>query len=83
MNSSNAPDLGLPRLPEISGYQQEMSTVPKDAIHAAITAIENALGYMPQINTDVPRWKQTVEKDIVQMQRAITELRRLRDGSSR
>ncbi len=83
MNSSNAPDLGLPRLPEISGYQQEMWTVPKDAIYAAITAIETALGYMPQIKSDVPRWQQTMENDIVQMQCAITELRRLSGVSSR
>jgi len=85
--SSNSPhrhtDLGLPRLPEVSEYQQEMWSVPKDAIYAALTAIETALSYMPQIKTDVPQWQKTVEQDIVRMQCALAELRKLGADSSR
>jgi hypothetical protein len=85
--SSNSPhrhtDLGLPRLPDVSEYQQEMWSVPKDAIYAALSAIEKALGYMPQIKTDVPQWQKTVEQDIVQMQCALAELRKLGADSSR
>lgn len=79
------PDLGpnLEWKPEIKGYTPETWKVRKDVIYAAIAAIETALGYMPQIKTDVPRWQQTIENDIVQMQCAITELRRLPDDSSR
>ena len=85
--SSNSPhrhtDLGLPRLPEVTEYQQEVWSVPKDAIYAARLAIETALGYMPQIKTDVPQWQKTVEQDIVQMQCALAELRKLGADSSR
>jgi hypothetical protein len=80
---SKRADLGLPRLPEVTEYQQEMWSVPKDAIYAARSAIETALGYMPQIKTDVPQWQRTVENDIVQMQIALTELKRLGADSSR
>lgn len=77
------PDLRLPRLPEVSEYEQEFWSVPKDAIYGAITAIQTALGYMPQIKTDVPQWQRTVENDIVQMQIALTQLKRLGADSSR
>lgn len=82
--SSNSPDLGLPRLPEVSCcYQPEMWSVPKDVIYAAANAIQVALSYMPQIKTDVPQWQKTIEQDIVQMQCAMTELRKLGADSSR
>lgn len=54
-----------------------MWSVAKDAIYAAIDAIQSALGYMPQIKTDVPHWQKTVEQDIVRMQCALAELRKL------
>ena len=82
--SSNGPDLGLPRLPEVSVcYQPEMWSVPKDKIVAAANAIQLALCYMPQIKTDVPQWQKTVEQDIVRMQFALLELRKLGADSSR
>ena len=81
--SSNGPDLGLPRLPEVSEYQQEMWSIPKDTIYAATNAIQLALGYMPQIKTDVLQWQKTVEQDIVRMQCALAELRKLGADSSR
>jgi hypothetical protein len=80
---SRRAELGLPRLPEVSEYQQEIWSVPKDAIYAARSAIETALGYMPQIKTDVPQWQKTVEQDIVRMQCALAELRKLGADSSR
>ena len=81
--SSNGPDLGLPRLPEVSEYQQEMWSIPKDTIYAATNAIQLALGYMPQIKTEVLQWQKTVEQDIVRMQCALAELRKLGADSSR
>lgn len=93
MGSSNAPDWNVDRHPDLgptqefppkfARYEQEMWTVPKDVIYAAISAIEAALGYMPQIKTDVPRWQQAVDDDIVKMQCAVSELRKLPQGSSR
>jgi len=80
---SKRADLGLPRLPEVSEYQQEIWSVPKNTIYAAIDAIQLALGYMPQIKTDVPQWQKTVEQDIVRMQCAFAELRKLGADSSR
>lgn len=84
VGSSNSPhchkDLGLPRLPEVSEHQQEMWLVPKDTIYAARTAIEKALGYMPKIKTDVPQWRMTVEQDVMRMQCALSELRKLSGG---
>lgn len=85
--SSNSPHrhTDLPRqhieLPNMSGYHQEMWSVPKDVVYAACSAIETALGYMPQIKTDVPQWQRTVEQDIVRMQCALAELRKLCAGS--
>ena len=64
-------------------YQPEMWSVPKDAIYAAVEAIQVALGYMPQIKTDVPQWQKTVEQDIVRMQCALADLRKLSADSSR
>jgi len=58
-------------------YRPEIWSVEKDMIYAAISALATAIGYMPQIKTDVPRWQKTLEQDIVNMQRAITELRQL------
>lgn len=75
------PDLELPT--QMATYQQEMWTVPKDAIYAAIAAIQLALGYMPQIKTDVPQWQKAVEQDVVRMQCALSELRKLAPDSSR
>ena len=72
-----------PRSPEVSEYQPEMWLMPKDAIYAALSAIEAALGYMPQIKTDVPQWQKTVEQDIIWMQCALEELRKLSADSSR
>ena len=57
------------------GYQPEMWTVPKDAIYAAIEALRLAIGYMPQIKTDVPQWQATLDQDLIKMQCAISELR--------
>ena len=70
-------------MPEVAEYEQEFWSVPKDAIYAARSALETALGYMPQIKTDVPQWQKTVEHDIVRMQCALSELRRLGEDSSR
>ena len=70
-------DLGVPRLPEVSEYEPELWTVPKDAIYAAVEAIQLALSYMPQIKTDVPQFQKTVEKDVIQIQCALTQLRNL------
>ena len=58
-------------------YQQEMLSLPKDTIYAAKNAIQLALGYMPQINTDVPQWKATLEADITRMQAALESLKKL------
>lgn len=68
-------------VPEVSEYQQEMWTVPKDVIYGAIEAIHVALGYMPLIKTDVPQWQRTVELDIVRMQDALAKLRKLNSSS--
>ncbi len=71
-------DLGLPRLPEVSVcYQPEIWSVPKDVIYNATEAIQLAISYMPQIKTDVPQWQKAVEQDVVKMQCALTELRKL------
>ena len=70
-------------MPEVSEYQQEMWSIPKDTIYAATNAIQLALGYMPQIKTDVLQWQKTVEQDIVRMQCALAELRKLGADSSR
>ena len=64
-------------------YRPEIWSVEKDTIYAAIEGLRLALGYMPQIKTDVPQWQKMVEQDIVQMQCAITELRKLGADSSR
>ena len=82
-STRSSDDLGLPRLPEVSEYQQEMWSVPKDTIYAARSAIKTALGYMPQIKTDVPQWEKTVKQDIVLMQCALAELLLLGADSSR
>ena len=89
--SSNCPSFGRhPDLgpvqeypPQMLSYQPEMWTVPKDAIYAAVEAIQLALGYMPQIKTDVPQWQKAVEQDVVRMQCALAELRKLGADSSR
>lgn len=75
---SNTKDLGLPRLPEVSEYQQEMMNVPKDAIYGAISAIELALGYMPQVQTEVPEWKKLLQIHVAKMQCSLEQLKRLR-----
>jgi hypothetical protein len=76
------PDLGPePSFhPKAISYTQEMWSVPKDAIYSAASALQLALGYMPQIKTDVPQWQKTVEQDIVKMQCALAELRKLGGG---
>ena len=58
MPTDRNPHIGCdPQFPAGSfAYQQEMMTVPKDAIYAAIHALGLAIGYMPQIKTDVPQW---------------------------
>ena len=59
------------------GYQQEMLSVPKDAVYAAMEALRLAIGYMPQIKTDVPQWQATLDQDVVKMQCAVAELRKI------
>ena len=59
-------------------YSREMWSVPKDVIYSAITALESALGYMPQIKSDVPQWQKTTDLDIRRMQQALKSLRDLR-----
>jgi hypothetical protein len=66
-----------PRFPEVPEYQPEMWTVPKDTIYAAVAAIQSALGYMPQIKTDVPQWKMMVVQDVARMKKALEELQKL------
>jgi hypothetical protein len=63
--------------PENVVYEQEMWSVPKDSIYAAIQALKLALGYMPLIKTDVPQWAKTVEIDVESMENALEELRKL------
>ena len=58
-------------------YQQEMWSVPKDAVYAAMEALRLAIGYMPQVKTDVPQWQATLEQDTAKMQCAADELRKL------
>lgn len=60
------------------GYQQEMLTVPKDAVYAAIDALQLAVGYMPQIKTDVPEWQKLLEIHVAKMQCSLEQLKRLR-----
>lgn len=60
-----------------SVYQREMWSVPKDVIYAAIAAIQSALGYMPQIKSDVSQWQRMVDEDVMKMQCAISELRKM------
>lgn len=74
---SQEKDLGLPRLPEVSGYQQEMWSVPKDVIYAAIHSIETALAYMPQVKTDVPVWQKVLEQHVLEMKSTLEMLKKL------
>jgi hypothetical protein len=62
---------------EVPGYQPEMWSVPKDTIYAAIAAIQLALGYMPQIKTEVPQWQMMVVQDVARMKKALEELQKL------
>jgi hypothetical protein len=69
---------------EIPAYQTEMWSVQKDTIYAAVAAIQLALGYIPQIKTEVPQWQKTLELDVKRMQIALEELQKLKQhyGSS-
>lgn len=65
------------------GYHQEMWVVPKDVIYNSIGAIQLALGYMPQVKTDVPQWQVVVDRDVERMRCALDELKKLVPNVSR
>jgi len=58
-------------------YQPEILTISKDAVYVVIHALGLAIGYMPQVKTDVPQWQATLEQDTAKMQCAADELRKL------
>jgi hypothetical protein len=77
---------------EFDGYQPEMWTVPKDAIYAAIPAVESGLEYARECLAEHDRalgrttyknktWVETMEGDIRQMEAALKLLRSLPQSS--
>lgn len=51
--------------------------VDKTVIYNAISALSEALGYMQNIETDVPSWQRTLKQDVARMESALSELRKL------
>lgn len=65
--------------PRQFGHVPTFASIDVDVVHAAIHALTLALGYMPQIQTDVPQWKRALAIDINAMQTALDRLKYFRD----
>ena len=66
---------GIPPFDQL--YVPEMWVVRKDDIYSAIMAIENAIGYMTLVETQVPRWRERTAIDIIQMKKALEALQKM------
>mgnify|MGYP003645218198 CR=1 FL=1 len=58
-------------------YDKELWPVDKTLIYNAISALATAVGYMPQIGTDVPSWQRALDQDVAKMELVLNELRKL------
>jgi len=66
----------VPQLPHVGSMfagSSEFVTIPKDRIRESVEVMELCLGYMSQVNTEVPQWKKALEQDKERIKSAIHE----------
>ena len=58
-------------------YDKELWQVDKTVIYNAISALSEAVGYVQNIETDVPSWQRTLKQDLARMESALESLRKV------